>query len=85
MNNRSGLVLIGFAVAILGYALLYSGISNLNPCITPTGLPAGVGDSLIPGRLTEMANPNQSGFSSRGGGASPGGGKGGGGIHAGAR
>jgi len=50
--NRNGLVLLGFAIAIVGYALLYSGISNLNPCITPDGMPAGVADSLIPGRIT---------------------------------
>jgi hypothetical protein len=50
--NRSGLVLIGFAVAIVGYAVLYSGISDLNPCITPDGNPAGVLTSLTTGATT---------------------------------
>lgn len=43
-------MLIGFAVAIIGYALVYSGVSSLNPCVTPSGKPAGVLDALIPGR-----------------------------------
>lgn len=46
--NRSGLVLVGFAVAIVGYALIYSGVSQLNPCVTPTGTPLGVFASLVP-------------------------------------
>jgi hypothetical protein len=47
--NRSGLVLVGFGIAILGYALLYSGISTLNPCITPDGTPFGVFQGLTSG------------------------------------
>jgi hypothetical protein len=47
--NRSGLVLIGFAVAILGYAVVYSGVSDLNPCITPDGVPLGVFGALTTG------------------------------------
>ena len=63
-------MLIGFAVAIVGYALVYSGVSSINPCITPSGQPVGVLDALIPGRQPQTP---------------PTGGAGGGGTHAGAR
>ncbi len=53
--NRNGLVLIGFAVAILGYAVLYSGISDLNPCITPDGNPAGILHALSPAGTSLLA------------------------------
>ncbi len=77
--NRSGLVLIGFAVAILGYALIYSGVSSLNPCITPNGMPVGVFDGLVPGRVVA----SNLGFGTSGP-TVPGGGGAGGGTHTGA-
>lgn len=79
--NRSGLVLIGFAVAILGYALIYSGISTLNPCITPTGEPYGVLAAIVPGVPPALGS---AGFSSTGGTTTPGGGGAPGGTHTGA-
>ena len=82
--NRSGLVLIGFAVAILGYAVLYSGVSTLNPCITPTGQPFGVLQSLSTGATSLLGDQSLAGFSSTGGTTSPGGGMGRGGTHVGA-
>lgn len=52
MSNRSGLVLVGMALAIIGYALVWSGLTTLNPSTSPTGEEVGVMDSLIPGALT---------------------------------
>ena len=49
--NRQGLVLIGAAVAILGYAVLYSGMTTLNPKLSPSGKAVSIIDALIPGRV----------------------------------
>lgn len=47
--NRSGLVVVGMAVAIIGWAVLFSGLTTLNPKLSPTGEPIGILASLIPG------------------------------------
>jgi hypothetical protein len=36
-------------VAVIGYALAYSGVSNLDPCITPWGVPVSTMVALVPG------------------------------------
>jgi len=48
-TGRSGLALIGMGVAVVGYALAYSGVSNLDPCITPWGVPVSTMVALVPG------------------------------------
>lgn len=57
--NRSGLVLIGAAVAVVGYALVYSGMSQLNPCITPAGVPVSTVSALIPGTIPTTPSRRQ--------------------------
>ena len=59
--NRSGLIMIGFAVAVVGYAVLYSGISDLNPCITPTGEPFGTFTALTTGASTLLSSATPAG------------------------
>ncbi len=49
--NRSGFALVGMAVAILGWAVMYTALTGLNPKLSPTGKSVGIGDSLMPGKL----------------------------------
>lgn len=56
--NRSGLVILGFAVALIGYALVFSGLTDLKPERSPTGAAVSTIDSLIPGKVQA---PNERG------------------------
>jgi hypothetical protein len=55
--GRSGLIVAGFAVLIVGYALVYSGLTTIHPENSPTGQPVGAIDSLIPGKVQPTTNP----------------------------
>lgn len=53
--NKGPLILLGFVVGIVGYALLYSGLTKLNPSISPTGAYVGTMDALVPGKVVQKA------------------------------
>ena len=52
---RTGLLLIGIWVGVLGYAILYNGLTGLNPELSPTGAQVGFVDGLVPGRVKGTA------------------------------